>query len=137
MKFIDKITLPFYRIRNTFRDAYYNLKYRCQRFIRGYADEDVWGMDAWFIEGMQKLLPQYIKRTDGFPAIITFEEWKDILNEMLYCLNGMTIEGAEEQLFGKNDELTFQQIKEIEVHIETNTKRFFELYTKWFDHLWY
>ena len=43
MKLIDKITLPFYRIRNTLRDAYYDLKYRCQRFIRGYADEDVWG----------------------------------------------------------------------------------------------
>lgn len=56
---------------------------------------------------------------------------------MLYCLNGMTIEGVEEQLFGKSDDLTLQQIKEIEAHIETNTKRFFELYTKWFNHLWY
>lgn len=124
-------------LRYRIKEALYSFKFRCQRFIRGYADEDIWGMDMWFIEGMQKLLPQYIKRTDGFPAIITFEEWKDILNEMLYCLNGMTTEGAEKQLFGKNDELTFQQIKEIEAYIETNTKRFFELYTKWFNHLWY
>lgn len=124
-------------LRYRIKEAYYQFKFRCQRFIRGYADEDVWGMDMWFIEGMQKLLPKYIKKTDGYPGTITAEEWNKILNKMLHYLNGMTEDGAKKQLFGETENLTLKQIRQIEEHMVQCEKEFFALYTKWFYHLWY
>ena len=39
-------------------DAKRKLKSKIQRFIRGYADEDVWQMDYWFINIIPKMLRQ-------------------------------------------------------------------------------
>ena len=94
MKFIDKITLPFYRIRNILRDAYYNFKYRCQRFIRGYADEDIWNIDSWFLESMKKILPEYLKRNNGHPISVNEDEW----HEILVTMKGLLYEMDEDEL---------------------------------------
>lgn len=138
MKFIDKITLPFYRIRNTFRDAYYNFKYRCQRFVRGYADEDIWNLDIWFVETMKKLLSEFIKYNNGYPADLTEEKWKAILVTMNELLGWMDRDDVCQKLYHKESyELTAEQVREA-ADLATECKDdFFHLFNKYFNHLWY
>ena len=138
MKLIDKITLPFYRIRNTFRDAYYNLKYRCQRFVRGYADEDIWNIDNWFLESMRKILPEYIKRSNGHPVAVNEDEWEDILSAMNQFLNLMDIDDVAIKIFEKESyELSDEEARNAEKIADINKEQFFYTFSKYFNHLWY
>ena len=59
--FWDWITTPFYRIRRFFHDRWFNFRQRCQRFLRGYADSDVWDMDHWFIDTLKPMMEQMLK----------------------------------------------------------------------------
>ena len=137
MKFIDKITLPFYRIRNTFRDAYYNLKYRCQRFIRGYADEDIWNLDLWFIEAMKKLLREFIKRNNGYPSDLTEEEWYEILTTMIKLLYEMDGDELCKRIYDRElYEIPNEAAREIIEKAENNKEEFFRLFSKYFNHLY-
>ena len=66
-------------------DAKRNLKSKIQRFIRGYADEDVWQMDYWFINIIPKMLRQLRDKGMGYPSKLkSKEEWHDELNKMIY-----------------------------------------------------
>lgn len=138
MKFIDKITLPFYRIRNILRDAYYNLKYRCQRFIRGYADEDIWNIDNWFLESMKKILPEYLKRNDGHPISVNEDEWHEILITMKGLLYEMDEDELCKQTYNRElYEIPSDAAREIIKEAENNKEEFFRLFSKYFNHLWY
>jgi hypothetical protein len=138
MKLIDKITLPFYRIRNAFRDAYYNLKYRCQRFVRGYADEDIWNIDCWFIENMKKIFPEFIKRTSSHPTELTWEEWKELLDTMNDLLHKMDIDDVAAVVFKKESyELSETDVRIAKEMANRNRKLFFYAFNQYFDHLWY
>ena len=44
-----------------------NLKARWQRFIRGYADEDVWSIDWWFLHNVPRMLDDLANDTMGIP----------------------------------------------------------------------
>lgn len=138
MKFIDKITLPFYRIRNTFRDAYYNLKYRCQRFVRGYADEDIWNVDNWFLESMRKILPEYLKRSNGHPVAVSEDEWYEILTTMMKLLYEMDEDELCKRTYNRElYEIPNDAAREITEKAENNKEEFFRLFGKYFNHLWY
>jgi hypothetical protein len=138
MKLIDKITLPFYRIRNAFRDVYYNLKYRCQRFVRGYADEDIWNLDIWFVETMKKLLSEFIKRNDGYPADLTEEKWEAILVTMNELLYKMDKDELCKRIYNRElYEIPLEAAREITKEAENNKEEFFRLFSKYFNHLWY
>ena len=138
MEFIDKITLPFYRIRKTFKDACYNLKYRCQRFIRGYADEDIWNLDLWFVEAMKKLLPEFIKRNNGYPSDLTEEEWYEILTTMIKLLYEMDEDELCKRIYNREFyEIPNEAAREIIEKAENNKEEFFRLFSKYFNHLWY
>lgn len=138
MKFIDKITLPFYRIRNILRDAYYNLKYRCQRFIRGYADEDIWNIDSWFLESMKKILPEYLKRNNGHPISVNEDEWHEILVTMKGLLYEMDEDELCKQTYNRElYEIPSEVAREIIKEAENNKEEFFRLFSKYFNHLWY
>ena len=138
MKFIDKITLPFYRIRNILRDAYYSLKYRCQRFIRGYADEDIWNIDSWFLESMKKILPEYLKRNNGHPISVNEDEWHEILVTMKGLLYEMDEDELCKQTYNRElYEIPRDAAREIIKEAENNKEEFFRLFSKYFNHLWY
>ena len=138
MKFIDKITLPFYRIRNILRDAYYNLKYRCQRFIRGYADEDIWNIDSWFLESMKKILPEYLKRNNGHPISVNEDEWHEILVTMKGLLYEMDEDELCKQTYNRElYEIPSEAAREIIKEAENNKEEFFRLFSKYFNYLWY
>ena len=56
MRFIRKI-----------KDIKYNIKYKFQRAKKGYCDEDLFSIDAWFIDIFPKILEEFFKCTAGNP----------------------------------------------------------------------
>ena len=46
----------FSRLWRSFISKCRKLKWRCQRFIRGWADEDTWDIEGWFIEILLPML---------------------------------------------------------------------------------
>ena len=48
----------FRKLKRSFKELRYKLRRTIQRATRGYADEDVWNMDIWFLEIVPKMLRQ-------------------------------------------------------------------------------
>ena len=77
-----------------------NLKWRIQRFKRGYADVDVWDIDCWFMNIIPKMLKQLRDTTHSAPMLIDegandenrFRIWNGILNKMIYLAKEMNEE---------------------------------------------
>ena len=125
-------------LRYKIKEKFYNLKYRCQRFIRGYADEDIWNIDCWFLENIKKIFPEFIKRTNSHPSELTWEEWKAILVTMNELLGWMDIDDACQKLYHKESyELTSEQAREAAEAAKDCKYTFFHLFNKYFNHLWY
>lgn len=86
----------FYKLRMAIK----NLKWRIQRFKRGYADIDVWDMDCWFMNIIPKMLKQLRDTTHGAPMLLDegatdenrFRIWNGILNKMIYLAKEMNEE---------------------------------------------
>lgn len=51
-----------------FRDVKYKIKYKFQRAKKGYCDEDLFSIDAWFIDVFPKMLGEFFECTNGSPA---------------------------------------------------------------------
>jgi len=84
-KILDIIYWPISRFcTKWFRDKPKEFKWFIQRGKRGYSDCDVWGfhhhMSTVILGGLKELR----ENLHGFPPEITFEEWKRILDEMIY-----------------------------------------------------
>lgn len=71
----------FYKLKEALR----HLKWRCQRFSRGYADIDCWDIDEWFTKSILKILKQFKSNLHGHPFDMTEEEWEAVLQEMIDC----------------------------------------------------
>lgn len=106
----------YYKIKNALCDIWYPFKYRCQRFARGYADEDMFNIDLWFVETVKPMLTYLKDQGSGFPCEFDDEdEWHNVLAEMIECLNVM-------------DENTSET--------DEAKDKFFELFSKYFYNLW-
>ena len=113
------------------------LKWRCQRFIRGWADEDTWDIDWWFIKTLSPMLKKFKEDNDSNPFKFSEEEWDKILDNMIYYLEGMNEEGAVNQLYGEGANLTVDDYKKISNHMATSKEKFFELFAQYFYDLWW
>lgn len=128
----DKITLPFYVIRNKWKV----FKYKCQRFKKGYADNDAFDICHWFIDTVKPMLVQF--RTEYWicPLNMSLSDWDSILSEMIDCLDLMNEDNAKvvagvERYYDESD---FEIVDKI---MEENKRRFFELFSKYFYNFWY
>lgn len=97
------------------------LKYAWQRAYRGYDNLMAWNIDSTFAELYLEIFLQYSKNLHSHPTFITFEEWQDVLDEMIECLVAMnydckTLEDYEQQLKYKD--------------------RFFQLFSEHYYDLW-
>ena len=70
---------------NRIKDWLRELKWKFQRFHRGYSDNDAWSIRDWFLLIMPKVLDTMRANLHGSPYGITFEEWQNILERMSYC----------------------------------------------------
>lgn len=82
----DWISLIWHRlVWNHVRDLYYQCKYGFQRMFRGYDDVQVFDLQYKLIEHIYKVLMDFRANCCGHPANYTYEEWLNILDEMILC----------------------------------------------------
>ena len=127
----------FSRLWHCFIGKCRKLKWRYQRFIRGWADEDTWDIDWWFIKTLSPLLKKFKEDNDCNPFKLSEEEWDTILDNMIYYLEGMNEESAVKQLYGEGANLTVDDYKKISNHMATSKEKFFELFAQYFYDLWW
>ena len=111
------------------RDKFYNLKWKLQRFHRGYSDNDAWSIRDWFLLTMPKVLDTMRANLHGSPYGITFEEWQNILERMSYCFK----EAHEETCSQTNEyedmfDITFEENENGTYSSKISNE---ELYKKW------
>lgn len=136
LTFWDKITLPFHRIKNFINHRLYNFKNRSQRFIRGFAQTDVWNMDMWFINTIKSMLKNFLDTHKSNPVDISCEEWKSIICEMIKCLDNMDESEVRKSLNIEGNNLSIESFKEIQKVMNINKDRFFDLFKEHFWNLW-
>ena len=127
----------FSRLWYSFINKCRKLKWRRQRFIRGWADEDTWDIDWWFIKTLSPILKKFKEDNDSHPFELSEEEWDKTLDDMIYYLDGMNEDGAVNQLYGEGENLTVDNYKEISNHMATSKEKFFELFVQYFYDLWW
>ena len=130
----------YYKIRNTLIDAWYKFHCRCQRFLRGWSDGDVWNMDDWFIDTVEPMLKHLRDHGYAAPENLcseddTREPWEDTLTEMIKCLHLMKRENAQMAL-GIRKPMSHQDYERINQLVDENKNRFFELFSEYFFDLW-
>lgn len=127
----------FARFRYKIGDIRSKVKNFVQRGRRGWCDADWWNMDLWFIETASALLKQLEEKGHGYPdcdeATSTFEGWKEVLGEMQYCLAHMN---PDEMYDDDIDVSDIAAVEAVDREAEENKERFFELFSKYFYHLW-
>ena len=128
---------PYHRIKNTISDFWYDFRCRCQRFKCGWAYSDVWDMDVWFIRTVKPMLVHERDHGIGMPG--EFDNriyWKNILTEMISCLELMDENAAREHLGISYSDYSFESYKKARDLMEENKDRFFELFSKYFFWVW-
>lgn len=136
----------YYRLKWKIKDSWWHFRKRCQRFKRGYAYVDVWDMDQWFMEIVKPMLIHLRDNGIGCPAEFYNEEddgdeaWKNVLTEMIDCLDFMDEDKVYTFLgFSQYEDcwrMTREDIQKVYEIRESNKNRFFELFSKHFYDLW-
>ena len=84
-------------LRYRVKELFSSLKWKIQRFKRGYADVDVWDFESWFLDIIPKMLTQLKKQLHGCPIDMEFEDWENYLQEMINHLEvASTIEDIDD-----------------------------------------
>lgn len=117
------VSFIWYQPRRKIVDAFYLVKYACQRAFRGYDDREVFSADHFFVERQLKILKKFKKYNCGYPCgSITPENWDNIIQQMIDDLQFISDYSWD---FKRNDE------------VEKHKDHFFYLFSKWFFHIWY
>ena len=84
-------------LRYRVKELFSSLKWKIQRFKRGYADVDVWDFNSWFLKTIPKMLMQLKEQLHGYPINMEFEDWENYLQEMINHLEvASTIEDIDD-----------------------------------------
>lgn len=122
------------QLRWKIKDFIFDFKMRCQRFKRGYADEDWWNMDVWFCKIIKPMLETLRDHAHSYPnEFESFDEWKKILNEMIYYVNNMD---ADDKYFKMSQLGNWKDYKALSEEANLNKEKFFILFSKYFYDLW-
>lgn len=105
------------------KDKLYERKMRKQRGKKGYAESDLFSLDDYFIKTFKAALTEFKETTFGYPMDITFEEWQEYLDKMIFLL------GEMEKIY---DVETEKESK----YIENCKNEFFNMLKKRFWNLW-
>lgn len=85
------------RLRYRIQSLIASLRWKIQRFKRGYSDVDVWDFEAWFLEIIPKMLTQLKEELHGYPVDMEFEDWEKYLEKMIDHFNvASTIDDFDE-----------------------------------------
>jgi len=112
---------------NRLKELKWELKYAWQRVWRGYDDTDVFGFNDSFLEKIILILEDFNKTKISYPADLTFEEWGNILNQMIEYFKNSSEDYTDDK---------FDDLKEQYDFMQENLNKGMELFTKWFYALW-
>lgn len=86
-----RLSLPFYRLRDRCADRRCRIKTKRQRAKRGWADEDAWNIDRWFIATMLPMLQSYRTNTQSWDDSkwLSIEEYRRALDHLILLLHEM------------------------------------------------
>lgn len=116
---------------------YYNLKQRFQRFIKGYADIDVWNFDNWFLETIPKLLDKLKDDGHSHPIDMDAEEWeKYVINMSNHFKEASKIDDFLEFPPDTSLEVTSKAYEKLRKECEEHLHKGFEMMEKRFFDLW-
>lgn len=132
----DKMTTPFWKIKNWIRDTYWEIRYGFQRMFKGYDYVDTFEIFAKFIERYTKILTRYRKHHVGYVFETTAEEWDAVIDEMLYHLKYMDEETVTEELEKNVPDNWSASHKTVNIILDKHKNAFFELFSKYFWDLW-
>ena len=104
------------------------LKFRYQRFAKGYSDEDLMYMNEWFSDMMYRMISELRENIDHTPQNKNLHE--DML-EMENCLCLMSIEGAVAEV--GEMAYSYEMVQKV---MNENKDKFFELFSNNFWDLW-
>ena len=141
MKSFKRLISLRYRIMSYLPDKYRNLKYRIQRFKRGYSTRDCWSIDYFLADILPKMLKQLRENSSGCPGDLydnkkkdnQCHKWDKVLIEM-----EEGFKSAEEILnidFMKDGDTT-KQWKAKEKILYKKFDKGMKLFNKYFFNLW-
>ena len=88
---------------------------------------DVFGFNDNFLEKIVLILDDFNKTKISNPADVTFEEWGDILNQMIEYFKNSSEDYTDDK---------FDDPKEQHEFMQENFNKGMKLFTKWFYALW-
>ena len=137
---VDKLLYPFVWCWVRIEEKWKNLRYRSQRFKKGYSDRDVWEMRDWFIQTAKPMLRELSAKAYNYPEEAGEEQWREILLEMADLLEIMDVwddTAARKQAGVEADDKSQTGAQLISAEKEKAKNRFFFLFSKWFYDMWY
>ena len=135
-KIWDVITTPYYKAKWQLDRLYWHCRYGFERMFKGYDSVDTFEIFSKFIERYTKILKEYRKTHIGYCGTMTEEEWDNIIDEMIYHLYYMDEEHVTDELEKDvPDDWSASAITVYEV-MDKHKDEFFELFSKYFFHLW-
>lgn len=84
----------------------------------GFDSTELWGLEYTIAAFILPRLKQFAAAPGGHPGSLTYEEWKDLLNEMVVAF----------EILVRDDDTTPEEDAKIE--------RGLTLFAKWYRHLW-
>lgn len=126
------LSLPFkkrYWIKNL-SELRKEIKWAFQRMKYGYSDCDVWNIDDWFLDSIVPMLQQLKENLHGYPSNYTFDEWNDILEQMIFNFT----EGNEDISSKKPKD--FKNWSEYNEYIADHLNKGLKLFVENFHNLW-
>ena len=124
---LSSVTFKFPRIGED--STYYSINhYIIDLVSKGYTHGDLCSIKNWFGEIMPCILDDFIRESacsGAAPGGMTWEEWEAILNRMSFCFSEM-----KESHYRILDD-------EYSAYYERMKKEGFELFFKWYEHLWF
>ena len=130
---VDKLLYPFVWCWVRIEEKWKNLRYRSQRFKKGYSDRDVWEMRDWFIQTAKPMLRELSAKAYNYPEEAGEEQWREILLEMADLLEIMDVwddTAARKQAGVEADDKSQTGAQLIGAEKEKAKNRFFFLFNK-------
>lgn len=135
-KIWDVITTPYYKAKWWIRETYWEIRYGFQRMFRGYDYVDTFETFAKFTERYGKILKRLRANHCGHPYELTEEKWDEILDEMIYHLKYMDEETVVQELERDVPDDWSASYKTVSAIMDKHKDAFFELFSKYYYHLW-
>jgi hypothetical protein len=96
----------------------------------GYTDGTLWSIHSWFCEQIPRMLQDFKRKTIAHPGNMTWEEWKSILDRMIFCFTKID----KFDLDYNQTEEELEACREVMIKLKNEA---FELLNKYFWNLWW